>query len=95
MFGYSLRKMSGRSERAATRGRQMSGTSLEKARAAKAHTVDMIGDSDDVVGVGITKANGGFAVKVNYRTDGLINRLPDVIDGVQIVKEVVGNIRKL
>ncbi|NBC34444.1 MAG: hypothetical protein GVY13_17350 [Alphaproteobacteria bacterium] len=73
----------------------MSGPSLEKARAAKAHTIDMIDESDDVVGVGITKANDGFAVKVNYRTDDLINRLPDIIDGVPIVKEVVGDLRKL
>jgi hypothetical protein len=49
-----------------------------------------------VVGVGITRADHGYAVKVNLQApppEG--TTLPDVVDGVPVRVEVVGAVRKL
>jgi hypothetical protein len=74
----------------------MGQVSLERARQAKAEVLRRFGDMAGLVGVGITKIGGEYAVKVN-----LVGRstraksLPDDIDGVAVQVEVVGQPRKL
>lgn len=68
---------------------------LERARGAKARVRSVLPKSVKVNGVGITQVGDDYAVKVN-----LAERprpgvsLPDKIDGVPIVMEVVGRITK-
>lgn len=66
---------------------------LEEARAAKAKLAAIADRLDGVQGVGITRTGAGCAVKLNLaarpETD-----VPAEIDGVPVVVEVVGRIRK-
>lgn len=68
---------------------------LEDARSAKQEAKRRVGTTAEVVGVGLTRAKtgGGYAVKVN------VKRKPDApvpatVQGVPLVVEVVGTIRK-
>ncbi|HWT12727.1 MAG TPA: hypothetical protein VN231_08250 [Allosphingosinicella sp.] len=65
---------------------------LEQARAVKKKAGALAGQIAEVVGVGLTSRGGSFAVKVNLRT-AAGEALPDEVDGVPIVYEVVGTIR--
>jgi len=70
---------------------------LERARAAKARVIKLLSKSRSatVSGVGITEVDGDYAVKVNLaEPPGRGFTLPDTIDGVRIVIEVVGTIAK-
>jgi hypothetical protein len=68
---------------------------IEDARRVKSAAGRAAGKSARVVGVGLTKIGDSYAVKVNLaeppRAEAL---LPDLIDGVPIVYEVVGQIMK-
>lgn len=66
---------------------------LEQARAAKQKLALQLADVDGVVGVGITKVNGHYAVKVNLQ-EPLPNPtpIPSHIEGVPVDVEVVGTI---
>lgn len=69
---------------------------LEQARAAKARVLAVFERLAPVVGVGVTRLNGGYAVKVNLRAappEGTV--LPASVDGVPVRVEVVGTIRPL
>ena len=67
---------------------------LEAARSAKDEARRQFADKADVVGVGLTKAKkGGYAVKVNVRC-APVEPMPDNVQGVPLVVEVVGTIRK-
>ena len=67
---------------------------LEAARSAKDEAKRQLADKADVVGVGLTKAKkGGYAVKVNLRS-APAEPMPDNVQGVPLVVEVVGTIRK-
>jgi hypothetical protein len=67
---------------------------LEAARAAKEEAKRRLADVADVVGVGLTKAkSGGYAVKVNLQS-APAEPMPDNVQGVPLVVEVVGTIRK-
>ncbi len=71
------------------------GTDLDKARAAKAKALSLFSSLAQVNGVGITGVGGGYGVKVNLAeplAEGV--HLPDEIDGVPVVVEFVGPIRK-
>jgi hypothetical protein len=73
----------------------MPGATLEQARAAKAAALRRCEKLDTVVGVGLTRVGGDYAVKINLRAplpQG--TELPADIDGVPIVVEVVGPVRK-
>jgi hypothetical protein len=72
----------------------MAKVTLEQARAAKSRAMDVFSRAGRVVGVGITKVGGGYAVKVNL-SEPLPQGAdaPTVIDGVPISVEVVGTIR--
>jgi hypothetical protein len=65
---------------------------LEQARAAKEKAKRLFTSN---VGVGITKVNDGYAVKVNLQ-EPLVDKenIPTAIDGVPVQFEVVGEIRK-
>lgn len=68
--------------------------SLEAARAAKEEAKRQVADKAQVVGVGLTRAKkGGYAVKVNVK-DAPTEPVPATVQGVPVVVEVVGTIRK-
>lgn len=67
---------------------------LEAARAAKEEAQRQLADKAEVVGVGLTKAKkGGYAVKVNVKK-APAEPMPANVQGVPLVVEVVGTIRK-
>jgi hypothetical protein len=73
----------------------MAGVTLAQARAAKAAALRQFEDLGTVVGVGVTRIDGEYAVKVNLSeppAEGV--ELPGEIDGVPVQVEVVGTIRK-
>lgn len=73
----------------------MNPTTLEKARAAKTRALDVFRREATVVGVGITRIDGGYGVKVNLQSPpGPGAKLPESIDDVPVRVEVVGQIRK-
>ena len=68
---------------------------LEQARAAKSKAAPLFGRYARVCGVGLTRRKGVYAVKVNLETEpdrGV--DLPDEIDGVPVVVQVTGKLRK-
>ena len=65
---------------------------LEEARAAKEHAKLMLADVGGIHGIGIARLADGFGVKVNLARL-LDEAIPDDLDGVPIVLEVVGQIR--
>ena len=74
--------------------RVMSRVTLEKAQAAKRTALRLLETVDSVVGVGITRLDGEYAVKVNL--SGPVRpgtELPTEIDGVAVRVEVTGSIR--
>jgi len=73
----------------------MAGVTIEQARAAKAAAQRYFEERGSVVGVGVTRVDGDYAVKINLReplADGI--EIPAEIDGVPVRVEVVGPIRK-
>lgn len=68
------------------------GYTLEQARAAKEKAKRLFTSN---VGVGITRLDDGYAVKVNLRNPVSGDEsIPTSIDGVPVQFEVVGEIRK-
>lgn len=73
----------------------MSPVSLDDARAVKRKVMEIFGRLGVVVGVGITRIDGGYGVKVNLREQPAPGvDLPQSVNGVPIRVEVVGPIRK-
>ena len=73
----------------------MSRVTLEQARAAKATALRHFENLGTIVGVGITRVDDDYAIKVNLSeplAEG--TELPADIDGVPVRVEVVGTIRK-
>ena len=72
----------------------MSRITLDEAQAAKKAALQRFARLGNVVGVGITRVNGEYAVKVNLREPvGPGVELPTDIDGVPVHVEVTGSIR--
>lgn len=68
--------------------------SYERAKRAKRHASDVFGQFGPVNGIGVTKTDSGFAVKVNFeREPEDPTGIPSTIDGVPVQIEVVGKIR--
>lgn len=67
--------------------------SLEQARAVKEEVARRLAGAGEVVGVGLTKARGGYAVKVNLKEPPR-GPVPDEVDGVPLLIDVVGVVRK-
>ena len=73
----------------------MSQSALDKVQAAKRSAFERFTKLGAVAGVGITRVNGQYAVKVNLSEPlhpGI--ELPTEIDGVPIRVEIVGTIRR-
>ncbi len=70
-------------------------TGLDAARAAKAKVGELFADLAVVNGIGITRDQGEYAVKVNCESLKVPNtKLPQTIDGVSVIVKVVGSINK-
>jgi hypothetical protein len=72
--------------------------SLQEARAAKERTKELFRRvaPDAAVGIGITKLDGGYGVRVNLRQELSPDlELPGDVDGVPVRFEVTGPARKL
>jgi hypothetical protein len=68
------------------------GATLDEARAAKKKAKELFAFN---VGVGITRSSDGYAVKVNLRNPiPYSESFPNLIDGVPVQFEVVGEIHK-
>lgn len=69
---------------------------LQAARAAKTELLQRLEAVAGVVGVGITRQDGVYAVKVNLASPdaGARRRLPRSVAGVPVVCAVVGRARK-
>jgi len=73
----------------------MDANGLEKARLAKKSALRLLKARPDVVGVGITRIDGGYGVKVNLSEPPKADaKFPDAIDGVPLRFQVVGRLRK-
>ena len=73
---------------------QMSQITLKKARAAKQAALRHFERLGTVVGVGVTRVGGEYAVKVNLEKPMRPGtKLPAEIDGVPVCVEVTGMIR--
>lgn len=73
----------------------MNECTLDAVRAAKGPALKIFGDLVEVAGVGITRVNDGYALKVNLRHPPPASvELPGQINGVPVRLEVVGAIRK-
>lgn len=72
----------------------MARVTLKQAQAAKQTAVQRFDGLAEVVGVGITRIDGEYAVKVNVQTAVPEGTLPAEIDGVAVCVEVVGAIRR-
>jgi hypothetical protein len=67
---------------------------LERARAAKVTALRLLERVGGVVGVGITRVDGEYAVKVNLSAPVAHGtELPSEIDGVPVQVEVIGSVR--
>lgn len=71
----------------------MTPATLERAREVRPRVAALLADLPEVVGVGVTFLDDGFAVKVNFRRMPESCEIPTEVDGVPLVVEVVGTIR--
>jgi len=67
---------------------------IAAARAAKGKLADLLSGRADVRGIGITRCDDGFAVKVNLSEPESGKKVPRQVGGVPVVVEVVGRITK-
>ncbi|MDQ3276352.1 MAG: hypothetical protein M3Q39_15350 [Actinomycetota bacterium] len=72
----------------------MSAVDLKRAQAAQDRLLEQFGEDPEINGVGLTRADGGYVVKVNVRTDQAYKSIPAEIDGVSVRVQTVGRIRK-
>jgi hypothetical protein len=73
----------------------MDDPSLERARAAKERALAVFSKVGEVVGIGLTKIDDQYGLKVNLSAPpDDPAALPDEVDGVRVKVEVVGRIRK-
>jgi len=66
---------------------------LEEARAAKQKAAQVLSGLP-LAGIGITRVGEGFGLKVNLSKRVCVEQMPTQMDGVPIIAEVVGEIRK-
>jgi hypothetical protein len=70
-------------------------SNLEAARAAKSQARKMFAALAPVTGVGLTKVGGVYSVKINLRNLPAPSvSLPKEINGVPVIVEVTGAVRK-
>lgn len=72
----------------------MSESTLDKAQAAKRTAVQRFAKLGTLAGVGITRVDGRYAIKVNLSKPPDVDfELPTEIDGVPIRVEITGTVR--
>jgi hypothetical protein len=73
----------------------MRGVTLDQAQMVKRVILQQFGHLGQIVGVGITRRDGDYAVKVNL-SEPLQSgaELPSALSGVPLVVEVVGTIKR-
>ena len=65
------------------------------ARAAKSVLAASLGADPGVVGIGLARRQSDYVLKVNLVDSAAALRVPEDVDGVQVVTEVVGTVRAL
>ena len=65
------------------------------ARAAKSVLAESLGGDPGIVGIGLARRQSDYVLKVNLADAAAARRVPEDVDGVQVVTEVVGTIRAL
>jgi hypothetical protein len=71
----------------------MTPVTLAQARNAKSKLRKLLRNIPDVNGIGLTSSEYGYALKVNLRRALDADAIPDNVDGVPVIVDVVGNIR--
>ena len=71
----------------------MNACTLQQARAAKHKAAEMFRGTATVAGIGITRIEDGYGLKVNLERP-LESPLPTDVDGVPLRVEIVSSIRK-
>jgi hypothetical protein len=70
-------------------------STIDEARAAKTRAAKIFGRAAGLTGVGITRIGSGYGLKVNLSESPADDAsLPSDIDGVPVLVEVVGTVRK-
>lgn len=67
---------------------------LQRAQAAQDRLVETLGEHPDVNGIGLARADDGYVIKVNVRTERARDAIPPEVDGVTVQVRTVGRIRK-
>ena len=65
------------------------------ARAAKSVLAASLGADPGIVGIGLARRQSDYVLKVNLADAAAALRVPEDVDGVQVVTEVVGTVRAL
>lgn len=65
---------------------------LEQARRVKAKAKSLTRSAAPDAGIGLAKIDGSYVVKINLRAP-VKARLPEKVDGVPVLYEVVGSIK--
>jgi hypothetical protein len=73
----------------------VSPATLAQARLAKPKLTALLDCVPQVVGIGIAALDGGFGLKVNLESEVTTVEIPDEIDQVPVITEVVGRINAL
>jgi hypothetical protein len=68
----------------------MTAATLEQARAAKKKLRERLAGHPDLRGIGIATLMGGYGVKVNLLSPPQPGIVPDDVDGVPVIIDVVG-----
>lgn len=72
----------------------MPAATIDDARRVKERAKTLASNVTRVMGVGVTKVDGAYAVKVNVQEESAeVRKLPRKIDGVKVVYAVVGEIK--
>lgn len=66
---------------------------IDEARAAKEKVTRLLEGRPGLRGIGLSRFNGGYALKVNIADRAYAPDVPDDVDGVPVKVEVVGEIR--
>ena len=64
---------------------------IDDARAAKTVAVERLGCIPEVRGIGLSRRGDSFVVKINFESEPS-TKIPESIDGVDVVQEIVGAI---
>lgn len=70
----------------------MTKATRQEAAQAKEEVIRLMAADDNVVGVGLTKVDDGYAVRVNLH-HGISHPLTETARGVPVVYEIVGELR--